>query len=256
MINRRKYLSIVYSTILGFHGITSYSNTIEKNTNKVSTQELLGIKTPPLVGKKYRLRKEAAAAFDQMINAAKKDGIQIYSVSSFRSFKRQKTIWDRKYNDLKKTINNPLSIVYQIVRYSSIPGTSRHHWGTDADLIDLSKKRPKNALLAEHYLKDGIYNDLYVWLNENAAKYEFYEVYTNDPNRGGFEYEPWHWSYAPLSIQFLKEYMEIDLAEELIKAKLQGIDKIPSNFLGLYKQKWGLGINPKLIPELTETAKS
>ena len=82
------------------------------------------------------LRKEVLLKFDQMYNAALEDGIKLVIISGTRSFNHQKYIWDRKWakNILKM---DSISAVKEIMRYSSMPSTSRHHWGTDIDLNNL-----------------------------------------------------------------------------------------------------------------------
>ena len=82
------------------------------------------------------LRKEVLQKFDQMYDAALKDGIKLVIISGTRSFKHQKYIWDRKWN--KNILNmDSISAVKEIMKYSSMPSTSRHHWGTDVDLNSL-----------------------------------------------------------------------------------------------------------------------
>ncbi len=215
-----------------------------------SDLELLGKQRPQLIdGKNYNFRKAAANAFVSMQTAAKQDGIGIYSFSSYRGFDRQMRIWNRKYNLYSNTLKSPCQVIAEIVKFSSIPGTSRHHWGTDADLIDSTQKRPVNALNAKHYLNGGVYSKLYNWLKTYASEYGFYESYTNDPNRSGYQFEPWHWSYAPLAVPYLRQWGEIDLHHHIAKPPLVGHEHVTEQFLEEFKQKWGFGLNPILIPK-------
>ena len=71
-----------------------------------------------------------------MQRAALYDTIQLIIVSGTRNFKEQKAIWNRKWN----RYNNLKSIdrIKKILEYSSMPSTSRHHWGTDLDLNNLN----------------------------------------------------------------------------------------------------------------------
>ena len=61
------------------------------------TEQLIGKKEISLAGEGYQLLPQAAAAFKQMKAAAKKKGLEIKVVSSFRSYQRQRAIWNRKY---------------------------------------------------------------------------------------------------------------------------------------------------------------
>jgi LAS superfamily LD-carboxypeptidase LdcB len=81
-----------------------------------------------------------------------------------------------------------------------MPGTSRHHWGTDIDLNSLNNK----------YFSTGEGKEIYTWLTENASDYGFCQTYTlKDPTRPtGYEEEKWHWSYLPLARPFLDQYAQ------------------------------------------------
>jgi hypothetical protein len=57
--------------------------------------------------------------------------------SGFRSFERQVEIWNRKVEALQPRV--PQEIFEAILRWSALPGTSRHHWGTELDVIDGSR---------------------------------------------------------------------------------------------------------------------
>ncbi len=253
-MERRQFISNTTGYFCGavlcpaLHPIKSYSNA-KATHHSISDLELLGIQQPSLFGKGFNLRKPAAEAFQKMIFAAKKDGIELYSLSSYRSFERQKNIWNSKYRALLKKKIPPQKIIQNIIRYSSIPGTSRHHWGTDLDIIDNSKPRPSDPLLTEHYLQGGIYHDLYQWLKKNGASFGFEEVYTNDPLRTGYAYEPWHWSYSELSIPYLKQYLTIDLQKHWKARSIEGHTAFDEAFIDRFKREWVLGVNPGLIPE-------
>lgn len=141
------------------------------------------------------LNTEVYTAFLKMHKAAKTEGIDLTILSGTRNFNEQKTIWERKwkkYNNLK-----PLERAKKILEYSSMPSTSRHHWGTDLDLNSLSNS----------YFSSGKGKAIYNWLNENANDFGFYQVYTNKANgRTGYNLEKWHWSYLPLASQYLDFY--------------------------------------------------
>lgn len=141
------------------------------------------------------LRREVANAFYKMAEAAQKEGIKLVIVSSTRNYYRQKTIWENKYN---KFTGTPFDRANKILQYSSMPGTSRHHWGTDFDLNSVDPE----------YFNTPTGRKVYKWLSENAWKYGFFQPYTpidNVRNSGYYE-EKWHWSYKPLADLFLWAY--------------------------------------------------
>jgi LAS superfamily LD-carboxypeptidase LdcB len=150
------------------------------------------------------LRKETFEAFQKMREAAKKDGINLFIISATRNFDSQKKIWENKWNGKTKVEGKDLTTISDlkararlILLYSSMPGTSRHHWGTDMDL---------NSLDNNYFLKgDGL--KIYQWLLTHASEYGFCQPYSpKDNGRKGYEEEKWHWSYLPLSKLFLDEY--------------------------------------------------
>ena len=158
----------------------------------------------------------------------------------------QKFIWNRKfYSNARKGIS-PKENINKIIEYSTLPGTSRHHWGTDIDIIDGKKPKEGDLLLEEKFHENGPYVRLREWMEKNANRFGFYLPYTNSPKREGFNYEPWHYSFAPLSIPMLEEYLKLDLINLLTPNDLSGKSCIDEKFLESYINQNVLGINPKL----------
>ena len=93
------------------------------------------------------LHYEAAASFLAMRDSAQRDGIELVARSSFRDFDTQLTIWNAKWSGerpMYDRLGRPLErrqladsqAVDAILCWSAIPGGSRHHWGSDVDVID------------------------------------------------------------------------------------------------------------------------
>ena len=193
------------------------------------------------------LTKEAGKAYYKMKLAAFKDSINIKLVSAFRSYERQKQIWNRKYKYYKEQGLSNNEIFDKITDYSTIPGTSRHHWGTEIDIIAINGDMPmRNVLNEKHFKKGGPFHKMYQWLQENANKFGFYEAYTDEPSRKGFEYEPWHYSYQPQSKANLKIYLDNKLYEHCLNLSIKGLKKIDKQLKDLYLQEQILDINPSL----------
>jgi len=152
------------------------------------------------------LRKETYAAFIKMAEAAKAEGVRLVIISATRNFESQKQIWENKWNGKVlvegknlTSVKNPEERARIILRYSSMPGSSRHHWGTDMDLNNLENS----------YFESGSGLKIYQWLTTHAAEYGFCQPYTSKANgRTGYEEEKWHWSYLPLSQPLLDEYIK------------------------------------------------
>lgn len=145
-------------------------------------------------------------AYTKMYLSALKNGVRLTLLSGTRTFYHQKSIWERKWTgktkvggkDLSKEVVDPKSRAKLILKYSSMPGTSRHHWGTDIDVYSLN----------DFDFKTTQGKKVYKWLTTNASKYGFCQPYTvKDSLRPfGYEEEKWHWTYFPISEILLKEY--------------------------------------------------
>ncbi|MGB1314119.1 M15 family metallopeptidase [Bizionia paragorgiae] len=227
--------------VFTFTASTSYSQ------QTIPTEELLGQGTPALYGNGYKLRKEAYDAFLKLQAEAKKEGISIAAVSSYRNFNHQKRIWNRKYNRYISQGLSPQASIAKIIEYSTIPGTSRHHWGTDIDIYDTSVPQPSGILQPKNYHGNGVYCKLKDWMDKNAERHGFYLVYTDTYHREGFKYEPWHYSYKPLSKPYLEAYRKLDISKLLKTADLLGSAYFDADFIQHYISENILDINPKLL---------
>ena len=149
--------------------------------------------------KEIYLQKDTYLAFEKMANAAARDGIPLVILSGTRNFSEQKVIWDRKWNNLKTTTKDEIGITLKILSSSSMPSTSRHHWGTDFDVNSVE----------DSYFLSGMGKEVYRWLSSNAHNYGFCQVYDNkkETKRTGYEVEKWHWSYMPISTLMLDAYI-------------------------------------------------
>ena len=231
--------------IIIFLGI-NFQNLLAQNEQRFSQAILMGQDDPKIYSESIGLIPEAAEAFQKMKIAAMKAGFDIKIVSAYRSYDRQKAIWNRKFKINESNGLTPEQNIRKIIEYSTLPGTSRHHWGTDIDIIDGSKPKKGDLLLTKKFHGNGPYAPLREWLDDNAAKFGFLRPYTNDPERKGFKYEPWHYSYAPLAIPMLKSYLNLDLNSLLVPKNLEGRDHISFTFLERYIRENVLGISSSL----------
>lgn len=184
-------------------------------------------------------------AFDLMKTAAAKEGITLNIASGYRSFDRQRQIWNRKYKKYQGQNLQPDAIFDKIVEYSTVPGTSRHHWGTDLDIIDTSVNYSGDVLVPSKFHGNGPFCKMKDWMDQHAADYGFAQVYTDNAQRPGFKYEPWHWSYVPLSRKRYQQYLsQIDLQRFLREQSIVGMDMISDERIKRYLEKHLSGINP------------
>ena len=243
-MKRRRFIQ---NTLLTTAAFTAFPQLL-KAGSILPEAELMGRGNPSLIEKSgYRLRPEVSQAFDKMTAAAQKTGIGIQVVSSYRDYAHQNRIWERKYKNYTARGMAPLTAIEKIIEYSTIPGTSRHHWATDLDIIQAGTGVTSNVLDPDKFHGTGPFCALKAWLDEHAESFGFYEVYTNDYGRKGFKYEPWHFSYAPLSINYLKDYKKLNIAEILQQKNLMSSEAFTPAFIEKYRTKNILDINPKLL---------
>ena len=205
---------------------------------------VLGKTSPPLVGS---MQEEVYEAYERMRQAAAKEGIDIKVVSAHRSYHRQREIWNAKYKTLTLQGLPAKDAIQEIIAYSTLPGTSRHHWGTDIDIIDNANPQSGDVLLAEKFYGDGPSSALRSWMNRNAADYGFLEVYTDHPNRKGFAHEPWHYTYHSLSKAYLEVLTNQVISEIAKDEQLLGRKFLDADFFKSYTSEHLLDINPILF---------
>ncbi len=128
-------------------------------------------------GREHRLTPVAAAAWRQMRQAAKDDGVALFIVSAFRGIERQIGIFRRKL-DAGQTLEHILTV-------NAPPGYSEHHTGRAVDIGTTGEP------LLELTFGD---TPAYDWLQRRAGEFGFTLSYPED-NAEGYQYEPWHWCY-------------------------------------------------------------
>lgn len=200
--------------------------------------EFVKVEKAHTTGRIY-LNRATYAAFAKMFEAAKMDGIQLQIISGARNFEHQKIIWEKKWKALKEL--DPLCRSQKILEFSSMPATSRHHWGTDVDLNNLDNS----------YFEEGTGKAVYDWLVQNAPRYGFYQVYTSKQNgRTGYSEEKWHWSYLPLARDYLQAYNEKIRYEDITGfegAHLAEIQQMIAAYVN--------GVSHEPVEAFTETSK-
>lgn len=196
-----------------------------------------------------QLTPKTADAFCAMQEAALQDGIDLQLVSAYRSFERQQYIWEDKYKRYTAEGMTPKDAIDRILQYSTIPGTSRHHWGTDIDITDNNAPKQKRVLVPEKFHNNGPFAPLRKWMEENANRFGFYLVYTNDVNRTGFSYEPWHYSYLPEAKHYQKQYDSRTAFAYFKSVGIYGNAYIDVDFWERYFTQFVIGVNKALLEE-------
>jgi LAS superfamily LD-carboxypeptidase LdcB len=174
----------------------------------------------------------AVAAFGRLQKMALAEGFDMVIASSFRSFDRQLLIWNEKAQGLRPLYDSagqPLvyeqlgrwELAQSILRWSALPGASRHHWGTDLDIYDRAAvpEGYQVQLSLDEVSEGGPFNPLHNWLDQQLEAHcaeGFFRPYDRD--RGGVAPERWHLSYAPLAIEF-QQQLSLDVFVEFISGQ-------------------------------------
>lgn len=159
------------------------------------------------------LHPEAASAFLALRALAGRDGIDLRAVSGYRSFARQLLIWNGKARGERTLLDageHPVDartlsqgeLLATILHWSALPGTSRHHWGSDLDVIDAAALAPgQQPVLERRWFEPGApFERLGEWLGSVLGRGDGQEFFRPYQAYGeGVAEEPWHLSFAPLS---------------------------------------------------------
>ncbi|MDX7992410.1 M15 family metallopeptidase [Xenorhabdus littoralis] len=208
----------------------------------ITPEMLTGLSTDHLVtlSGNHRLQFNATKAFLAMQKDAARAGFKLQPASSFRDFTLQQTIWNEKFRGQRPVLDNncqPLDIAKMsegelceaILRWSALPGASRHHWGTELDIYDpfLLPQDKKLQLEPWEYENGGYFEPLTNWLTENMSHYDFYRPFTR--HDAGVAYEPWHISYWPISHEAERSFDEQVLLNSWQNRDIASIDWLQSN---------------------------
>ena len=161
------------------------------------------------------LHKDVVKDFSNLEQAAIKSGFTLSIASSFRSYDRQLTIWNEKAEGKRDLLDShgekldveklsSLETLSAILRWSAIPGFSRHHWGTDIDIYDASALPHEDyKIQLTPFECEEHFSSMHKWLDRNLKRFNFYRPYETD--LGFVSPEKWHISHRSISKQFIKK---------------------------------------------------
>ncbi len=146
-----------------------------------------------------------------MMDAASDDGVNLMICSAYRSYDRQKTLFNNKINKLMGEGMTYLE-AYKVGSMNvTVPGTSEHHLGLALDILTGSYTK----------MDDGFGDtEAGKWLAENASDYGFILRYPKGKEDiTGIVYEPWHFRYV--GREYAKDIEERGVClEEYLKGDL------------------------------------
>lgn len=126
-----------------------------------------------------------APYYQQMYDAALKDGITLTPVSGYRSYDRQKNNFETRIKEHMNSGMDKVEATKKAATVIMVPGSSEHNAGLAMDICSLSE--------SFEYYKE------FRWLDEHAHEYGFILRYPKDERSKeitGVVYEPWHYRYV------------------------------------------------------------
>lgn len=148
-----------------------------------------------------QLVKEAKEAFETLSENAKKEGMNVIAMSSYRSYDYQVNLYNNYVaQDGKEAAD----------KYSARPGYSEHQTGLAVDVYNLDLPYTSFEETEE-----------FTWMQENAYKYGFILRFPKDKvDITGYQYESWHYRYVGKKVA--KEIKDNNLTlEEYIAKKVE-----------------------------------
>jgi LAS superfamily LD-carboxypeptidase LdcB len=203
-----------------------------------------------------RVHRDVVGPFVELRAAAAAEGFDLAIDSGFRSFERQLSIWNRKATGKLAVLDSqarplditqltPREVVFAILRWSALPGASRHHWGTDLDIYDRAAKPPgyEIQLIPSEVETGGMFAPLHEWLDRRIAKGTacgFFRPY--DVDRQGVAPERWHVSFAPVASTYLR-LLTVDLLREAIERTDLALQDVLLDNLGEIYRRFVINIS-------------
>ena len=130
-----------------------------------------------MYGRQQRLESRTADAWQGMVEAAKRDGVNLLMISAFRPPDYQRDLLRRKLRSGES--------IAEALKAVAAPGHSEHQSGRAVDV------GCAGCSVLETEFEDTL---AFAWLTKNAPKHGFFLSYPRD-NPHGVMYEPWHWCY-------------------------------------------------------------
>jgi D-alanyl-D-alanine carboxypeptidase len=156
----------------------------------------------------YPIHSKIVTAYKAMKKAAKKDGVNLYIISGYRTYQRQKNNFNTRYNLYKSQGYSDDEAYKKTAAIIAVPGTSEHHLGLAMDLNSLDQSFGNT--------KAG------KWLAKNSYKYGFILRYAADTTDiTGIVYEPWHFRYVSVGHAYKIREMDVTLEEYIEWLKSQ-----------------------------------
>ena len=143
------------------------------------------------------MRKEAGEALEELFKASGNEGINLYALSGYRSYKTQKNTYEERVKRQGEELADS---------FVAKPGYSEHNTGLSMDITN------KDFSTSFETTAEGI------WLKDNCYKFGFIIRYPKGKEDiTGYSYEPWHIRYVGKEVAEIITTQGITLEEYLNK---------------------------------------
>ena len=150
-------------------------------------------------GSGERLDRKVAEHYEEMYNAAQKEGINLAPCSGYRSYELQERNYNNKVSFYESQGYSNKDAKVKAATIIMPPGSSEHNLGYAMDIV-----------CVDEWFEDTAE---FKWLTENAADYGFIMRYPKDKQDiTKVIYEPWHWRYV--GVELAKELKDSGLVLE------------------------------------------
>ena len=195
------YTNITFSPFLNsIYLIANKHYALDKN---YVPSNLVSLNSKYNLGKNNQLVKEAKEAFENLCQAAEKQGYHIRAISGYRSYEYQKQLYDKyvAQDGIEKADS-----------YSARPGHSDHQTGLAVDVSNESV--PYTSFETTNEFR---------WMQKNAYLYGFILRFPQGKEKiTGYQYESWHYRYVGIDIATyiqenkvtFEEYYEMFIAKK------------------------------------------
>lgn len=130
--------------------------------------------------------------FNQLMEAAKKDGHELTVISAYRSVADQKEVLASEIAMYESQGYEKSEATDLAMKYVTKPGYSEHHTGLALDVLEVNWYNDGNMLEEEFGETEAG-----KWLAKNACHYGFIIRYQKGKEKlTGINYEPWHIRYV------------------------------------------------------------
>lgn len=224
-----------------------------ENPSLLDLQACYGLKSTNIIKPEHSSAPQAMheavlSPWLELVDAARSAGFSPRIISAYRDFERQLNIWNNKACGKRVLLDDSgqvldihrltsAELVKALMRFSAIPGASRHHWGSDIDIYDAAAVADDYdvQLTPQEVNANGVFAAFHGWLDgylDSSDNPGFFRPYQSDS--GGVAPERWHLSFAPVAREYQQGLSQEGLLEVLNAHQPALLDYLQDNMAQLW----------------------